>query len=86
MSGGGVMQSLRIWGGTPLTGSIRISGAKNAALPILFATLATEGTSRIRNLPDITDVNVALSILSDMGAEIKREGSTLTNRDFSSKY
>ena len=73
-------------GNKRLTGTVSVGGSKNAALPILFATLASGGTSRIRNLPDITDVDVALSMLSDMGAIIKREGSTVNVDTSAVKY
>ena len=71
------MSKLKIYGGKPLCGEITVSGSKNAALPILFATIATRGVSRISRVPDISDVSVALSILRDFGALISREGDTL---------
>ena len=61
-------------GGVPLVGSVRVSGSKNAALPIIFASLTTEGVSRFYNLPDITDVRDALGIIKDFGAQIYTEG------------
>lgn len=63
-----------IGGGRPLAGSVRVSGSKNAALPIVFSTLATEGVSRIYNLPNITDVTDALAIVKEFGAKVWREG------------
>ena len=62
-------------GGNPLVGSIRVSGSKNAALPIIFASLITGGVSRFYNLPDITDVKDALVIIKDLGAKIHTEGT-----------
>ena len=47
------MDKLVIEGGTPLRGEVRISGAKNAALPILFATLLHEGPSQLQNVPGL---------------------------------
>lgn len=64
------MGTFLINGGRPLYGTVAISGSKNAALPILFATLVTGGVSQIYNLPDIGDVKDTLDILSEMGAEI----------------
>jgi len=62
-----------ITGGTPLTGEVTISGAKNAAVAILPAALLVEGKCRVENVPDISDVHVLLDILRDMGAVVTRE-------------
>ena len=62
-----------IHGGTPLNGSVTISGAKNAAVAILPAALLVCGKCRIENIPDISDVRILLSILQDMGAQIVME-------------
>ena len=61
-----------IEGGNPLHGSVTISGAKNAAVAILPATLLVNGKCHIENVPDISDVRLLLEILSDMGAQIRR--------------
>ncbi len=61
-----------VQGGTKLQGSVSISGAKNAAVAILPATLLVSGSCRIENVPDISDVRLLLEILSDMGAQIRR--------------
>ena len=63
-----------VHGGTKLSGSVTISGAKNAAVAILPATLLVSGSCRIENVPDISDVRLLLEILRDMGAEIRRYG------------
>ena len=63
-----------VQGGTKLSGSVTISGAKNAAVAILPATLLVSGPCRIENVPDISDVRLLLEILRDMGAEIRRYG------------
>ena len=63
------MDKILISGGNKLEGSVKISGAKNSALPILFSTLLVEGKHRIENLPDLADVNFALKILSELGAD-----------------
>ena len=59
-----------ISGGKRLSGDVYIDGSKNAALPILFATILTSGVSVIENLPDISDVHTALDILRGFGARI----------------
>ncbi len=64
-------------GGAPLFGRVRVSGSKNAALPILFASIITRGVSVIEDLPDIGDVRVAIDIIERLGATVVREG-TLT--------
>ena len=58
-------------GGGTLNGEVEISGAKNAAVAIIPASLMVDGVCRIENLPDISDVSTLLSILRDMGAEIR---------------
>ena len=64
------MDKIRIVGGRPLRGEVRISGAKNAALPALFASLLTDGVCRVPNLPKLRDTNSALAALAEMGAEV----------------
>ncbi len=64
------MQKLIIQGGSPLRGEIRISGAKNAALPVLCAALLTSDTLSIKNVPHLQDVTTMLSLLEQMGADI----------------
>ena len=57
------MDKLIITGGVPLKGEIRISGAKNAALPILAATLLSDGPMTIANIPHLHDVNKMLDLV-----------------------
>ena len=64
------MDKLVIQGGVPLTGEVRISGAKNAALPILCAALLTRGTLRLQNVPHLRDVTTMLNLLAQMGVEV----------------
>ena len=71
------MQKIIVNGGRALDGEIRVSGSKNAALPLIFATLLINGETTLFNVPDIGDVRVALELLSDFGAEISFFGSTL---------
>ncbi len=68
------MNKYIINGGNPLKGRVDISGAKNAAVAILPAALLVEGVCRIDNVPNISDVNLWLSILQHMGAVIRRLG------------
>lgn len=72
------MQKILVCGGRPLCGRIRVSGSKNAALPIIFATLITSGISHLENVPDIGDVQVAIELIEKLGARVSREKSTLT--------
>ena len=73
------MAKYEIIGGMPLSGSVVIGGAKNAAVAILPATLLVPGKCRIENVPDISDVHTLLEILASMGAYIQWEDkSTLT--------
>jgi len=71
---------LVIEGGKPLSGTIVIHGAKNAALPILASTLLSPGTLTIRNVPRLSDIEVMLRILEELGCGVQHEGSTATVR------
>lgn len=71
------MDKFRVQGPTRLSGEVTISGAKNAALPILFATILTEKPIEIQNVPNIKDINTTMKLLSLLGAEVKRNGSTV---------
>ena len=64
------MDKLRIEGGTPLKGQVAISGAKNAALPILCGTLLASEPVTVRNVPHLKDVTTTLSLLQMMGVQI----------------
>lgn len=66
------MDKLIVTGGKPLRGDIAVSGMKNAAVAVVLATLLVEDKCTIENLPDISDVNIALEILARMGAHITR--------------
>lgn len=65
--GGDTLDKLVIEGGRPLSGSIRIHGAKNAALPIMAASLLSEGKVQLRNVPRLLDIDVMLGILNRLG-------------------
>lgn len=69
------MSDFIVNGGRKLFGDVYIDGSKNAALPIIFATVAIKGISRIENLPDIDDVDIAFRIVESFGAKIFRDGS-----------
>ena len=77
------MDCLVVNGGKPLSGSITVGGMKNAALPILFATILVEGRCVIENLPPISDVTTALEILRAMGAKIHMLNKTTMEIDTS---
>ena len=74
------MDSLLIKGGVPLHGEVTISGAKNAVLPIMAATLLTGDTCVIRRVPDLSDVKFMAKILMSLGAKVVVEGDTVTVR------
>lgn len=65
------MDKLVIEGGVPLKGKVRISGAKNAALPLMTATLLANGTHRFHNAPKLRDIRTMLTLLGHMGAVSK---------------
>lgn len=71
------MDKLAIVGGARLAGEIPVSGAKNAALPILCAALLTDEPLEIENVPRLRDVDTLLALLARMGVAIEREGATL---------
>jgi UDP-N-acetylglucosamine 1-carboxyvinyltransferase len=66
------MDKLLISGGVPLNGEVRISGAKNAALPLMCAALLTKEPLTLTNAPDLRDISTMLTLLSKMGVEISR--------------
>lgn len=65
------MDKIIVNGGNRLTGEVEISGAKNAVVAIIPATILAEGVCRIENIPDISDVSAMVKILRSLGAEIK---------------
>jgi UDP-N-acetylglucosamine 1-carboxyvinyltransferase len=81
------MQKLIIQGGLPLQGEVSISGAKNAALPVLCAALLTAETLTVKNVPALQDIATMLSLLKQMGttvitpcaSEVSLSAATLTN-------
>lgn len=71
------MDKLVVHGGSTLHGSINISGSKNASLPILAATLLTADDCIIRRVPDVSDTNYMIQILSALGADVERSSGTV---------
>jgi UDP-N-acetylglucosamine 1-carboxyvinyltransferase len=69
-SRGDDVDKLVIQGGVPLSGEVRISGAKNAALPILCASILTADTLRVQNVPHLRDVTTMLTLLGQMGIDV----------------
>lgn len=65
------MRKIAINGGNKLNGSLIINGMKNAALPIIYATVLTKGDNIIENVPNIIDVHICLTIIEKMGAKIE---------------
>ena len=72
------MDKLVITGGARLAGEVAISGAKNAALPILCAALLTAEPVTFRNVPRLNDIDTLLELLGQMGVKVAREGDTVT--------
>ncbi|SRR5579862_1125296 len=72
------MDKILVHGGPRLSGSVRISGSKNSALPILAATLLTREQCVIHHVPDLSDVHYMLQILTHLGAEVERASGTVT--------
>ena len=70
------MDKILIEGGVPLDGTIEVSGAKNAALPLLAATLLTGGVHRLHNIPLLRDIRTAKTLLYHLGATFE-EGDPL---------
>ncbi|MDO8848136.1 MAG: UDP-N-acetylglucosamine 1-carboxyvinyltransferase [Coriobacteriia bacterium] len=67
------MASIVVTGGRPLTGTVRVGGAKNSALKLMAAALLAPGASVIKNVPDISDVSVMAEVLEGLGAKVTRE-------------
>src|SRR4051812_34402141 len=72
------MDKIRIHGGHSLSGSIKISGSKNSALPILAATLLTREPCILRRVPDLSDTHYMLQILTHLGAQVERASGTVS--------
>jgi len=71
------MDKLVVEGGVALKGRVRVSGAKNAALPLMAATLLSAGTSRLSNVPRLRDVRTMAELLITLGARVEAKGDEL---------
>jgi len=71
------MDKIIIEGGHSLKGEVRISGAKNAALPILVSSLLADGWNTYTNIPDLKDIESTLQLLSSLGAKVERKKDTV---------
>ena len=71
------MDKIVIHGGRRLEGSVRISGSKNAALPILFSALLTEGVNAYSNVPKLRDIDSTLLLLSRLGVQVESSGASI---------
>ena len=78
------MYKLVINGGTPLNGSMKTSGSKNATLPIFFATILADGPLKLSNTPQLSDVSTTLRLLMDMGSSFILEEDSSISIDSSS--
>lgn len=72
------MDKLVIQGGNALNGEVRISGAKNAALPLLTAALLTSEPLTLTNVPELNDIQTMLKLLEQMGVKVAQDGGTVT--------
>ena len=72
------MDKIRIHGGHPLSGSIKVSGSKNSSLPILAATLLAQEQCVVHGVPDLSDTHYMLQILTHLGAQVERASGTVS--------
>lgn len=75
------MDKFIVSGGKPLHGDVRISGAKNAALPVLAASLLASGASTFHNIPDLVDIKTIKKLLRNLGAEIEGDETVRINAE-----
>ena len=71
------MQKLEVFGANKLRGQIKISGSKNASLPILAATLLSNKKVYLKNLPRVKDIETMINLLQSLGSKIKFEKRNL---------
>ena len=71
-----MVDGFKITGGKPLNGVIKVSGAKNAALPIVIATLVEKGEYILRNVPNLRDIRILMKLLEDLGMEVEKLDET----------
>ena len=70
------MDKFVIRGGNPLVGTVRVSGAKNSALPCMAAAILTDGELTLENIPQVRDIETERRLLTSMGAEVELRGAT----------
>lgn len=75
------MQKLLITGGTPLNGEVTISGAKNAALPILISSILTADTCTYSNVPELRDIDITSQLLQQFGIEVSKTAKNTVQID-----
>jgi UDP-N-acetylglucosamine 1-carboxyvinyltransferase len=71
------MDKILVQGGRPLTGEVLISGAKNAALPILMSALMCDGPNTFTNVPDLRDIRSTVELLTHLGVRCEADGDTV---------
>ena len=71
-----MVDGFKITGKNPLNGVIKVSGAKNAALPIVIATLVEKGEYILRNVPNLRDIRILMKLLEDLGMEVEKLDET----------
>ena len=71
----GIMDYLQIVGGNKLSGSVTISGAKNAALPIIAATILSDKQLTLTNLPNVVDIRTLLKLLTMLGGSVEHDNT-----------
>src|SRR5512137_459901 len=71
------MEAIVVTGGRPLTGEVRVEGAKNSALKLMAASLLAPGLTRITNVPQIADVSIMADVLEGLGAHVSRTDHAL---------
>src|ERR1700751_728714 len=76
------MDRIRITGGQRLQGTIPISGAKNAALPLMIASLLTPDTLTLKNLPNLADVSLLIRILRNHGVDTAFDGKRVNGNGY----
>ena len=80
-----MVDGFKIKGKTPLNGTIKVSGAKNAALPIIIATLVARGEYTLKNVPNLRDIRILMKLLEDLGMKTEKIDETtykITNNGF----
>ncbi|WP_338884242.1 MULTISPECIES: UDP-N-acetylglucosamine 1-carboxyvinyltransferase [Xenorhabdus] len=80
------MDKFRVKGPTCLSGEVTISGAKNAALPIMFAALLAEEPVELQNVPELRDIDTTIKLLNRLGTKVERNGSVFIDASGVNEY